>query len=261
MGNFLKFSLLWFLTGSPVAAAILLLLFWLVTDWFTFGFARRILRLALNVRSGFRLERLLAVNPHDRKARFDLGELLVEQRRFGKAIDTLKPLLAEQPDDLPALFAMGQACLGAGAVAQGELFLSTVEQAQPDFRLGTAPLEIGRARLGRGDGKGALEPLRRYLEAHPSSVEGRFLLSRALAATGDRAAAAAERSRAWREYSTSLPYQRRQDRLWAWRARPSRPAMYLALVLAGLVSTGFLVRDVDLGRAAPGVEEAWVDED
>ena len=41
-----------------------------------------------------------------------------------------------------------------------------------------------------------------------------------------------------REYETELPYQRRRDRLWAWRARPSRPLIYAACACCALAVFG-----------------------
>jgi hypothetical protein len=120
---------------------------------------------------------------------------------------------------------LGVACLATGRVREGELFLSEVYEAGPGYRDAAPLLQLGRFRVRRGDASAA-EPLRRYLEAHPHHVEARFLLSRACLLARDHAAAAAERARCWREYETELPYQRRRDRIWAWRARPSRPLIY-----------------------------------
>jgi len=36
----MQFSILWWLTGNPLAAAVLLLLGYAVADWYTFGFLR-----------------------------------------------------------------------------------------------------------------------------------------------------------------------------------------------------------------------------
>ncbi|MBI5542822.1 MAG: tetratricopeptide repeat protein [Deltaproteobacteria bacterium] len=261
MGSFLKFSLLWFITGSPVAALVILLLLWAVADWYSIGFLRRGYRALQNLRLGSRLATEITVNPANRKARADLGDILISQRRFDRAIEVLKPVLAEEPGDLPTLFLMGVACLGAGHPEQGELFLGMVEQADPGFRHGAATLELGRYRLARGDAKGAVDALRRYSEAHCSSVEGHCLLARALEASGDHPGARAERERAWHEHVTALPYQRRMNRLWAWRARPSRPAAYAAIGLAGLLLTSYLVHHSDLSSARTALESEQVPED
>jgi len=233
VSNWINFSILWVLTGSPVAAAAILLFAYALADWYTFGFLRGVARAVADFRRGRRLRLVIQHNPHDRKARTDLGQILVSQRRYRRAIEVVKPLADSDPHDLRALYLLGAACLATGRVDQGEVFLSAVHGADPSFRDGEALLELGRRRLARR-APSAAEPLIGFLSAHPHHVEARYLLSRARQLAGDRAAASAERARCWQEYETELPYQRRQDRIWAWRARPSRPLIYAAVVGCGL---------------------------
>jgi hypothetical protein len=131
---------------------------------------------------------------------------------------------------------MGQACAQAGYVEQGEKLLNHVREESPNFRVGEVDLVLGRARLKRGDFTGALEALTRLLTTRKGTVEGRVLLARAQAGQGDDAQAALTRDEAWDEYTTAPRFQRRRERFWAWRARPSRPLTYLlVLVLAGIL--------------------------
>jgi len=258
----MQFSLLWWLTGNPIAAAALLLVGYAVADWYTFGFLRGLSRAVRNLRRAPRLARQIAVNPHDRRARVELGELLVEQGRFARAVDVLRPAAQEDPHDLAALFPLGVACLRLGRIEEGELFLREVHGADPEFRLGRAPLEIGTQRLRRGDAAGAVEPLSRYVAAHPHRVEGHYLLSVALRRSGDAAGAMRERARAWEEYDTALPYQRRMDRRWAWRARPSRPVLYGAVACAAVLLLATAAKHVPppAARLAPAAAPATVDD-
>jgi tetratricopeptide (TPR) repeat protein len=233
----MQFSLLWMLTGSPLTAGLVLLAAYAVADWYTFGFLRRFARAFDDWRRGNRLEQLLMMNPHDRKARADWGEILLSQRRWSKVLEVVTPVAQADAHDLAALYLLGVACLKLGKVEQGELFLKEVAETDPEFRRGEALLELGRGRLDRAD-KAALEPLAAFSKAHPHSVEGHFLVSRAHELLGDAAAAQAARDRCWHEYTTSLPYQRRLDRLTAWRARPGRPLLYGAVALAVLLAFG-----------------------
>lgn len=240
----MQFSILWWITGNPLAAALLLLFGYAVADWYTFGFLRGLAQAIRNLRRAPRLRRQIAVNPHDRRARIELGEILVEQARFAGAIEVLQPAAKEDPHDLSALYPLGIACLRTGRVEEGELFLRELHAADPEFRLGRAPLEIGASRLRRGDARGAVESLSQYVAAHPHRVEGHYLLSRALRQCGDAAAAGRARARAWEEYETALPYQRRLERRWAWRARPSRPLLYAGVLCAALMVLGAALRGV-----------------
>lgn len=257
MSSWIGFSVLWMLTGSPVRAGLVLLAAWLITDWYTFGFLRGVGEAVANLGRGRRLGRVLAVNPHDRTSRAQLGEILVGQRRFQAALETLTPLVQADPHDLTALWLLGRACLGAGRIEQGELFLGEVHGADPGFRGGTALLELGRARLARKD-VSAEAPLGRYVAAHPHDVQGRVLHAAALRLSGDAAAAAAERARAWQEYETSLPYQRRAWRLWAWRARPSRPALYAAVLCGGLTLVGLAAATAPAARSSVDVRSSAI---
>jgi tetratricopeptide (TPR) repeat protein len=254
VGGWLKFMILWAITGNPVVAALIVIVFWGVADWYTFGFLRGGMRVVRNIQRVSRLSQLIEINPHDRKARADLGEALIALRRFERAIVVLKPAVDADPDDANTLCLLGLACLGAGKAEQGELFIKSVLEADPKHRQGQPLLDLGRYRLARGDARAAAEALREYLDVYASSVEGRYLLSRALLLSGDHARADAERQRAWTEYATALPFQRRAERLWAWRARPSRPLIYAAVLVCACLALGYFARGTSIGRARiPGL--------
>src|SRR5262249_1487344 len=171
----------------------------------------------------------------------------IERRRFSAALDLLKANLEAGDDDAPTLYLMGVACLGAGYPDQGEVFLNEAAERDPTYRMGAIELERGRWRLARGDTKGAREALERFCAKRPGTVEGRVLLAQAMEKQGEQAASARMRQEAWREYVASPRFQRRQERFWAWRAKPSRPLIYaviLFLLGAGLARWGApLVRE------------------
>jgi hypothetical protein len=68
----------------------------------------------------------------------------------------------------------------------------------------------------------------------PGTVEGRVLLARALEGLGDAAGARRVRGEAWREYVALPRFQRRHERLFAWRLRPWRPALVAAGIALAL---------------------------
>jgi tetratricopeptide (TPR) repeat protein len=238
MNKWLQWIILSGITGSPVGSAVFLLVFYWAVDRFTFrllpdpvAFVRRSLRAG-------NLRRELINNPHDRRARYELAELMVGRRRYARAVELLKPNLEAGDDDVPTLYLMGVACLGAGHHQQGEALLDEAAKEDAGFRLGAIELERGRWRLKRGDARGAVEALRKLLAFRKGTIEGRFLLARALEAAGDDGAGALMREEAWREYVGSPRFHRRAERLWAWRARPSRPLLYAAIALACVVLLG-----------------------
>src|SRR2546429_9959818 len=103
MAGWMQFSILWWLTGNPLAAAILLLLGYAVADWYTFGFLRGLGHALRNLRRAPRLARQIAVNPHDRRAGGEVGGDLPGQGRFGRGIEGVRPAAEPEPPQLPPL--------------------------------------------------------------------------------------------------------------------------------------------------------------
>ncbi|WP_224242249.1 tetratricopeptide repeat protein [Hyalangium gracile] len=222
------------LTGRPLLSLVLVFgLLWLM-DRYTLQVLPRPLRFIHRWRRAGQLERTLLANTHDRRARFELAELRVGQGKYAAAVELLKPNLEAGDEDVDTLFLLGVAYLGAGEAAKGELLLSEAEKLSPDFRQGSIDLERGRLRLAGGDVKGAVEALERFVKGRHGTVEGRVLLAKALDKAGRDADAALMRDEAWKEYLAAPGFHRRRERMWAWRARPSRPLTYAALVLVVL---------------------------
>ncbi len=241
MSQWLQWIILSSLTGSPLLSAVILLVFWWTVDRFTLGVLPDPLRWVGRWNREQKLKRTLEVAPHDRQARREWAELLVERRRYAKAVEVLKPALEAGDDDPASVFTMGVACLGAGHAQQGEKLLAHLAETKPDFRVGELDLALGRFRLKRKEFAPAKEALERVLKYRSGTVEGRVLLAQALEGLGDDGAAALKRDEAWREYVAAPRFQRRKERLWAWRARPSRPLMYGAVVVLALVFFGKVV--------------------
>ena len=252
---------IWYLlarvTGSPIASAIGLFLFYWAIDRYTLGVLPDPFRFLNTLRKKWRLETHLKHVPHDRKARTDLAEIYVSRKQYAKAVELLRPNLEAGDDDIASVFDMGVACLGAGHTQQGEKLLAHALEMQADFRVGEIHLALGRFRLLRGDFAGARQALEQLVQARKGSVEGRVLLSRALEGLKDDGAAALMRDQAWEEYVAAPRFQRRRERLWAWRARPSRPLMYATALVLAL----FLVGRFVLPHLASQVQDPYAGDD
>lgn len=234
MSGYLQWIILTAITGSPLGSAVGLLLFWFVFDRFTFGVLPDPVRWVMRWRRAGTLERLLRVNPHDGRARLELAQLYVQRGKGRAAVDVLRPNLERGDDDVQTVVTMGEACLQAGFSEQGEKLLERAEEMSPEFRVGEVFLIRGKYRLQRGDFAGAKEALTKLVSIRKGTVMGRVLLARAQLKLGDDASAALLRDDAWNEFASAPVFQRRQERFWAWRARPSRPLMYLAVILFAL---------------------------
>jgi len=249
VSKLLVWYLLASLTGSPLLALAVLIAFWWAADRFTFRLFPDPVRVWRRWRRADALRRTLATNPHDRRARLELAELLLEVRRPREAVEVLRPNVEAGDDDVHTAFAMGAALARTGYAEQAERALGAARAADPEFRAGEVDLELGRLRLGRGDFAGAREALDRLLVARPGTVEGRWLLSRTLAGLGDAAGARRVRAEAWREYAALPAFHRRHERRWAWRARPARPLAWAAVALLLLAAAARLAAPAFQGAA------------
>jgi len=245
--------LLWYLlsavTGSPLGALVLLLVIWWAGDRFTFRLFPDPFRALARWRRRAVLRSNLDANPSDRRARFELASSLLEARRPAEALLVLRPNLEAGDDDVHTAFAFGAALARTGAHEQAERILAIAREAEPGYRMGEIDLELGRSRLARGDLAGARDALERLVLARPGTVQGRFLLARALAGLADAAGAERIREEAWREYAAMPRFRRREERPFAWRIRPWRPALVaLAVVAAAALAAGVAL---DAAQAPP----------
>jgi len=250
------------LTGSPLLSLLALVVLYLVLDRFTLQLLPSPLRLWARWRRAGQLQRLLETNPHDRRARYELADLWVARGRHADAVRVLKPNLEAGDEDAATLYLLGVAYLGAGQAAQGELLLDEAERLEPGYGLGAIELARGRSRLARGaltGDAGALSALERFCRARPGSVEGRVLLARALERAGRSAEAAQARDLAWSDYRAAPRFQRRRERRWAWRARPSRPLAYAAALAVLLLTGALLLSGLQVPREG-GQEPEWVEQ-
>jgi len=229
--SWIAWMLLSWLTGNPILALIVVAAAWWLGDRATFRVLPDPLRFLGRRRRISSLRHALTMNPHDRRARLELGTLLLETRRPAEAAALLRLNAEAGDDDLHTTFALGVALARTGDREGAERLLATARAKDPSFRLGEIDLELGRLRLRAGDAAGALEPLRRLVDERPGTVEGRYLLAQALERQGDAAGAARARDEAWREYAALPRFRRAHERPYAWRIRPWRPALVAAVVL------------------------------
>ena len=238
MTRWIQWYLLTRLTGSPLGSLAALIVIWWAADRLTFRLLPEPTRFVARLRRRGQLRRTLTENPHDRRARFELGQLLLDGHRPRQAIEVLRPNIEAGDDDVHTAALWGAALARSGNYDQAERALAVARQAEPAFRAGEIDLELGRMRLARGDFVRATEALERLVALRPGTVEGRFYLTRALSGFGDTAGAGRVREEAWQEYASLPRFHRRQERPFAWRLKPWRPAAVLVVaILAAAVAT------------------------
>ncbi|MEO1227845.1 MAG: hypothetical protein AAFZ18_02995 [Myxococcota bacterium] len=231
--------LTWFvlctLFGNPfVALFAVIVLYWLLDRW-TLGILPDPFRIVGRYRRLWRLDAQLEANSHDRKARFDRAETLLELRRPKAAFAAIRPNVEAGDHDPHTLFLAGRAAFAAGEFAVGRKLLEAVRKDEPSFAQNRLDLELGRGLLQGGEAEAAQEALERFVGAREASIEGHVLLSRARAARGDSEGAQAARAVAWKNYTAAPRFVRRTERWWAWRANPVRPVLWGSLAAVGLM--------------------------
>ncbi len=240
MSKWMLFMFLTLLTGSPLLSLGLMVVFIFAADHFTWQLLPSPVRWLKRFQRAGHLAGVILTNPHERRARHELADIRVAQKRYAEAVDILKPNLEAGDDDVDTLYLLGVAYLGAGDAQRGELLLDEAEKLDAGYQLGAIHLERGRFRLKRGDAKGAVEALERFNTVRHGSVEGRYLLAQALAKAGRAEEAKRMRGLAWSDYVVAPRFQRRRERKWAWRANPKRPLAY-AVVMALVFGTAATV--------------------
>jgi tetratricopeptide (TPR) repeat protein len=260
MSTWLLWSLISLLTGNPLLAAGVVLVLWFLGDRATFRVLPDLGRWFRRSSRASQLRRELDMNPHDRRARFALAELHLEAGRPRDAIPLLRSNVEAGDRDVFTLAALGTALARAGTHEEAERLLAEARKLDPEFRMGELDLVLGRMRLTLGDAAGAREPLTRLVATRPGTVEGRYHLARVLDRLGDRAGAAALREEAWREYAQQPRFRRREERRWAWRIKPWRPALVAVAVLLVLFAVGRAISGAVEERAARRAPPAYFDE-
>lgn len=262
MTKWLTWLILARVTGSPIGSLVLLLLIWWLLDRATTRVLPDPLQGILRWRRAGRLKATLANNPNDRRARYELADIYVQQRRHQAAFDLLKPNYEAGDHDVPTLFLLGLAAKGSGQLDQAARILQAVTEDDPDYRLGAASLELAQIAGQRGDYAKVVNILEPFLERRRSSVRARVLLADAKLKLGDAAAAQKLKDAAWQEYVGMPGYQRRSERLWAWRAKPTRPVLYgaAALIVAVVMAT-YVAPAISEATATPPMEVEDYDEE
>jgi tetratricopeptide (TPR) repeat protein len=218
MGRFFLFALLTWITGNPLLAVLVIVALSLPGWWAGSRWAFRFSRKVRSWGEAGRLRRSLAINPHDAKARTDLGAILARQRRFREARAELEQALP-RVDDLPdANYYLGLCLLNDGDADRGRELVERALAINPKFGYGEPYLRLGDFHVGRKEVEPAAARYRQATEIYGSSVEAWCKLGQALHDLGRRDEAREALQEAIASYRTAPWYRRSDDRPWKRRA-------------------------------------------
>jgi tetratricopeptide (TPR) repeat protein len=219
VSRFFLFALLSWITGNPLLALLVIIALSLPGWWAGSRYAWRFHRWMRARGEVGRLRRTLAVNPHDVKARTELGAILSRQGRFREGRAELEQAMP-RADDLPeANYALGLCLLHDGEVEKGRELVEKALALNPKFGYGEPYLRLGDFRADRGEWEQAAERYRQATGIHSSTVEGWFKLGQALNHLGRHDEARAALQEAVASYRNAPWYQRAEGRAWVRRAR------------------------------------------
>jgi tetratricopeptide (TPR) repeat protein len=214
----LAFSFLWYLTGNPFLAIIILLIVFYVLDRRYVGIMPNIFR-PLQLRSrAKRLKQDLGANPHNTSVKLDLARNLIERKKYHEALPYLEQTMSVMEDSADVHYELGLCQLKLGDLAKGESLMQRAIELNPKVKYGEPYLRLGEALAGVNPAK-AVAYLEQFRELQTSSCEAYYRLGQLYQQLG-RTSDAKRAFQDTLDIYRALPrYSRRQQRRWAWLAR------------------------------------------
>ncbi|MFS0837520.1 tetratricopeptide repeat protein [Paenibacillus sp. 1P03SA] len=218
LGKFFLFSLLLYITRSPLLALIILLVLLYVIDRRFIGLSPSLLRPLKRNRRISQLRQELRANPHHASSKLELARLLIDKRKYREALVYLRevePVMSESAD---VSYEIGLCLLKMDQLQEGLTYMNKALELNPRVKYGDPYLQMGEA-LAETEPRQAVEMLERFRDEQSSSVEAYYRLGLLYGKLG-RTDKAKEAFRESVEVYKSLPkYSRRKQRRWAILAR------------------------------------------
>lgn len=221
MSKVFGFGILWWLTGNPFVAFLILLIVLYFLDRRFVGLLPSVTR-PFRIRSRLRkIRQELKLNPYHNSLKSEAARILIHLKRYGEAKRLLDDAL-QQVDDSADMRVDAAICrLKLGELDEGERMMLEALGMNPRVRYGEPYLRLGEA-FAESDREKALGYLRQFGDVHSSSCEAYYRLGQLLQTTGKPE----EAKQAFREatdvYRTLPRYKKRSERRWALLARLKR---------------------------------------
>jgi predicted Zn-dependent protease len=244
MMKFVGLMLLWAIGGAWAIAALVFVFVAWTLDGIRLRALPQLFALHHRRQREGKLRTRLDVNPHDRPARFDLAEVLVQTKRGDEALALVEANIAAGDDDAEHRLLAGMAAALASPEDALDVALRHFDAAAAhsrDFRSGAIDLERGRALWMHAAHERAVSALEEALRKRPGSVEIRTMLAESLAALGRTDDAARMRAEAVTRFGEAPKFERRMQRRWGWRAAPMLRWRYIAGVTGASTAAALLV--------------------
>ncbi|CAM5778179.1 tetratricopeptide repeat protein [Brevibacillus borstelensis] len=215
MGKVMLFSLLWWITGNPFVAILIILIVLYVLDM-------RFVRLFPDVTKPFRrnrrlaaLKRTLQLNPHDSSAKMEAARLLMEKGEYKEALDYLDQISPVMQESAEYISERGACLLKTGRIAEGEETLLQALKLNPRVKYGEPYLRLGEAFAKENRPEKALSYLEELAGMHKSSAEVYYKLGKLYEDLKQKEKAKQAYREAVDVYRGLPKYKRRTERRWA----------------------------------------------
>lgn len=208
------FSLLWWITGSPIAAILVLLILLYVLD---LRFVRLLPNVFRPIQQSRRLKKLkqeLRVNPHNTSAKLDSARIYMEKHRYQEALVLLKEIQNAMRDSAEYWCEYGISLIKTGNIAEGETLIRQALEKNPRVKYGEPYLYLSEAFAKSNTGK-ALAYLEECRSIHSSSVEVVYKMGQIYTQLQQKELAKRTYAEALEVYRGLPAYKRRQERRWA----------------------------------------------
>ncbi|OPA73177.1 hypothetical protein BVG16_29970 [Paenibacillus selenitireducens] len=218
LSKFFLFSILLYITRSPIIAIVVFLVILYVLDRRYVGLTPSLFKPFKRMRSMSRLKDELRANPHASSTRFELARIYIQQKKYRDALKELEQIETVMADSADYHFEVGKSHLKLGNTAEGEVFMGKALELNPRVGYGDPYLYLAEA-YSPGQPEKAIEMLEKFREVYSSSCEAYYRLGTLYQQLG-RTDKAREAFRETLEIYRSLPkYNRRKQRRWVILAR------------------------------------------
>ena len=221
MGKIFIFSGLWWLTGNPFLAALLLLAILYILDRRFVGIFPSVVRPFRRNRRLSQLRRELLMRPHDTSSKLEAARLLLEKKKYREALGYLDEVRPIMEDSAEVLVESGLCRLKLGDIQEGEALMLEGLERNPRVHYGDPYLRLAETFTSSAPEK-ALSYIESFRELHSSSCEGYYRSGRLYEILGRKEEAKEAYRETVRLYRGLPKYKRKTERRWALLASMKR---------------------------------------
>ncbi|MEJ2696303.1 MAG: tetratricopeptide repeat protein [Candidatus Sulfobium sp.] len=219
MSKFILFYILYWLTGNPLLALLVIVAIILAVDRTYLSFIPDPFKaLRSSSRTG-ELQKVISINPHDGRSLKELGILLVEKGDFKNAAECFRRTAGKMADDPEFNYYYGIAEARSGDISKGRELVEKALLDSPRLKYGEPYLMMAEVYLDCHDYRNALPLLEKFVGIHSSSSRGFYRLGVVKMKLGMKDEGIEYLRKSIRVFKSSPLFKRRVERKWALKAR------------------------------------------